>query len=556
VSCQACHGPGETHVAWAQQEDEAADYSDDESLGLIVDYGSMDASGQVESCARCHSRRYPISPDDQHAQPYLDHFMPELLREGMYHVDGQILDEVYVYGSYIQSKMYQQGVSCTNCHNVHTGELHLPGNATCTACHQMTPPTPTFPTLTSKAYDTPEHHFHEPDSAGAQCVNCHMPAKNYMVVDPRRDHSLRIPRPDLSVELGTPNACTQCHTDQEAAWAVETMNGWYGDDWQRPHYGETLALGRLGEPAGLESLGLLAADESQPAIVRATALDLLPNYGDGGLEALQAGLAAEMPSLMRVAAVQSISRLNLSPETMVENLAPLLADPIRAVRIEAANGLAGVPRTYLDETQLGDFDRALLEYMTAQVALTDQPEGYANLGSLFTWNGYVAQAEQAYETAIERDSHFYQAQNNLATLYYRQGEWEKAEAILEEGLTTSPNAGYLHYSLALLLVEQERIEEAVEHLDQAAALLQEDPRVQYNYGLLLQQVSRYSEALAALQRANELQPDDPDYLYGLITFHMSAGEWEHAQIYAEQLVQLYPSVPEFQELLASLRDRG
>ncbi|MEM7537622.1 MAG: tetratricopeptide repeat protein [Chloroflexota bacterium] len=550
VSCQSCHGPGEAHVAWANQEA----YDEDEGIGkgLVVDYVSMDAQTAVETCARCHSRRYPISLNDNHSDPFLDHFVPELLREEVYHPDGQILDEVFVYGSYLQSKMYQQGVSCMNCHNPHTGDVLLPGNELCATCHQESPPTQVFPTLQSKVYDSPDHHFHTQDSTGAQCVNCHMPAKNYMVVDPRGDHSFRIPRPDLSIELGTPNACTQCHTDQEPAWAVATMNAWYGEDWQQPHYGQVLAAGQAGVADAPERLRTLVSDESQPTIVRASALDLLRLYGEFGVETLQTALTAES-ALMRAIAAQALGEIAI--ETQVSNLAPLLTDSIRAVRIEAANALAAVPPGFFDDSQQTALDSALAEYEIAQLAQADQPEGHANLGSLYARQGKFEKAERAYGMAITRSPYFYQAHNNLANLYYQQGDIIKAELVFREAIEVAPNEGLLHYSLALLLVEQERPSEAMRTFDRAAELLPDAPRVQYNYGLILQQFGRMDEALAALRRANELQPQDPDFLYALIVFHMQREEWMSALPYAEELVKEFSDVPEFQELLSSLRSR-
>lgn len=549
VSCQSCHGPGAAHVAWASAEERVG-----AEPQLVVDYDTMDAKAQVESCAPCHSRRYPISPDDQPGRPFLDDFMPELLREGLYHADGQILEEAYEYGSFLQSKMYARGVGCTQCHNPHTLELRQPGNTLCTACHQPNPPTARFPTLPAKAYDTPEHHFHSVDSAGAQCVNCHMPAQNYMVVDPRRDHSLRIPRPDLSLTLGTPNACTQCHTDQQPAWAVAAMQEWYGADWQRPHYGEVLAAGRAQAPDGAAALSALVNDAAQPTIVRATALDLLRAYGNGGLATFQAALTAEA-GLLRAVAIPGLALLPDAEKLAV--LAPLLHDPIRAVRIEAARELAMVPPTTLDQmdqSQRAAFDSALAEYVAAQLAQPDQPEGHANLGRFYTVLGELEKAEAAYQTTIARDRSFYQAHNNLANLYYRQGRPKEAEQILQAGLAASPEAGVLYYSLALLLAEEQRFDEALANFAQATSLMENDPRVFYNYGLLLQQVGRYTDALAALQRAYQLTPDDPEILYALITFHMRAGEREQALPYALELTTRYPAVPEFQALLESLRN--
>ncbi len=207
VSCQACHGPGGRHVDWAKREADNLSAQDRQSnapvTDLVVDFAKLDGPGQVAQCARCHSWRRQVSAKDQHGRSLFDDFVPERLQTGLYHADGQILDEVYVYGSYVQSKMYRAGVRCTDCHQPHTLKLRAEGNALCVQCHQSQPDK-RFSTLAAKAYDTPEHHFHPTGSAGAQCVNCHMPDQTYMRIDPRRDHSFRVPRPDVSVKLGTP----------------------------------------------------------------------------------------------------------------------------------------------------------------------------------------------------------------------------------------------------------------------------------------------------------------------------------------------------------------
>ena len=212
VSCQACHGPGAEHVAWGRSW-KAGNGDTESSNGLIVDFRGHDSRYQVDTCARCHSRRRQVSAEDAHGRHLLDDFLPSLLRDDLYHADGQILDEVYVYGSFLQSKMYAAGVRCTDCHDAHSAGLKAPGNDLCVQCHQPHN-NRRFATLKARHYDSTTHHFHPAGSPGAQCVNCHMPAKTYMVVDPRRDHSFRIPRPDLSVKLGTPNACTGCHDNQ------------------------------------------------------------------------------------------------------------------------------------------------------------------------------------------------------------------------------------------------------------------------------------------------------------------------------------------------------
>ena len=323
VSCQSCHGPGEVHVEWAREKknDKAADY------GLVVDFKDNDSRYQIDACARCHSRFHPIGPEYRQGRPLMDDSVPALLTEDLYHADGQILEEVYVYGSFLQSRMYQKGVRCTDCHNPHTAQLFAKGNMLCVRCHQLEPD-PRFKTLKPKIYDTGKHHFHKTGSPGAQCVNCHMPSKNYMVVDPRHDHSLRIPRPDLSVKIGTPNACTQCHKDKSPQWAQEQVVQWYGQKERPTHYGEILAGGGMSDMEAGPLLAELAGQTEQSAIIRATAIRLLPQYGLAATEHLLGALQDE-EALIRFTALRNLEPF--SPELKLISISPLLKDPIRAV---------------------------------------------------------------------------------------------------------------------------------------------------------------------------------------------------------------------------------
>ncbi|HYN61452.1 MAG TPA: cytochrome c3 family protein, partial [Rubrivivax sp.] len=368
VSCQSCHGPGSRHAEWAlgRAADPSRAAPAAERHGLLADLKTP--KSQVEVCSACHSRRAELTATPVPGQPHLDHYLPSLLREGLYHADGQQLDEVFVGGSFRQSKMYRMGVSCTDCHNPHSAKPKLQGNALCLQCHQPQA-NPAFPSATG-SFDTPQHHRHEAGTPGAQCVACHMPAKNYMVVQPRPDHSMRVPRPDLTVSIGTPNACNQCHADKPAQWAADAVTRWYGAPKRPAHYGEVFAAARRGAAGSAQALASIAADAAQPPIVRATALDMLRGNPTAGIgERIEA--TRDVDAEVRAAAASSLDGLEASQR--VPALAPLLKDPLRAVRIAAARSLASLPAGQFDAPTRAAYDAALAEYIAAQSVALDMP---------------------------------------------------------------------------------------------------------------------------------------------------------------------------------------
>ena len=537
VGCQACHGPSAQHVAWAQQAPaEAA--AGALAAGLVVDLAAVDSQTEIQACAGCHAHRQRIGAADRHARPLLDDFQPSTLREGLYFPDGQIRDEVYVWGSFAQSRMHAAGVRCSNCHDPHGLGLRAAGDGVCLQCHREAP-TPRFPGLQPARYDTPAHHFHRAELDGARCVNCHMPARTYMVVDERRDHSFRVPRPDISVALGTPNACTQCHTQQTDTWAAGRAAEWWGEP-RRPHFAHTLAAARRGDPAAEGGLRRLVEDDGQPAIVRATALEHLARYGPGAAESAVSAAADDDP-LLRAAAAAALE--HLEPRSRIAALAALLDDPLRAVRIEAARALTSVPPAALDAWQAAALDAALAEYVDAQQVAADLPAGQLNLGVLHARRGDLPAAERGYRRALELDPAFAPARFNLANLLNRQGNNAAAETVLRGGLGHTPDDGELHYSLGLLLAEEQRFEDAAASLQRAATLLPDRARVRYNLGLVLQRLGRLAAAEAALLAANAADPRDRDVLAALAQLLAGKGETARARTYVETLRRLESAGP-------------
>ncbi len=530
VGCEACHGPGSRHVAWAEVPPMARPPLS--NTGLVVPTSNISGPELVELCAPCHSRRAELGDYDHTGRTLLDHMLPSLLRDGLYFADGQIRDEVYVYASFLQSKMYLRGVTCSDCHDSHTLQLKREGNELCLQCHQR------------EVYDTAEHHFHKKvyegkPSDGALCVRCHAAERPYMVIDWRTDHSYRVPRPDLTSEIGTPNACAQagCHADKPVQWAVDAYRKWYGRA-RRPNFGTTFAAAWKDDPRAADELVRLAGNTLQPAIVRATALELLERYpGEASSAALRAGLASD-DALIRHTAVSSLEVAD--PAARADLLAPLLSDPVRAVRLAAVSKLAGTPRSLLKSYQQAAFDQALAEYRNAMAYSLDFASSGLNLGNISANLGSRRDAERYYRLALSIDDLFFPAKMNLAVLLAGEGRNAEAEALLREVLAAYPANPDAAYSLGLLLVEMGQRKEAEEWLARAAAALPSTPRVHYNHGLLLQQLGRLEEAEVELARALVLDPHNLELQYALADHYLRRGRPADALDIADRMIADHP----------------
>lgn len=560
VSCQACHGPGAAHVRWARALAPGAPVPESADRELVGGLVRGDAPGEIETCAPCHARRYAVSARSVPGEPLLDHHAPEWLWPDLYFADGQIDGEVYVYGSFVQSRMHRRGVRCSDCHEPHALGLRAEGNALCTRCHSPEPDV-RFPSLAARLYDDPAHHFHPEGEPAAACVACHMPARTYMRVDPRRDHSLRVPRPDLTVSIGTPNACNGCHTDRDARWAAGVLDARRPDGVVLPdHFGEALAAARAGAPDAASRLRVLVADPEAPGIARATAVAMLSQPLSADDAASVARSARDGDPLVRLAAARALE--GADPALAVPLLADLVSDARRAVRGEAARSLAGLPRGDLSSAQQAAFARALDAYRAGLQAQADTSEAQLALGVLAARRGRPGAAESAYRRALDLQRDFVPAHVNLANLLAAQGRDEQALAQLRQGLAAATRllatdgtaaaratTGEIHYSMGLLLAEMGRLEEAATELDRAAALLHSRARVHYNHGLALHQLGRAGEAEAALGRAAVLDPDDAGIQQALAVLYAQAGERDAALRHARRSLELSGGAPAARELL-------
>ncbi|SDC23250.1 cytochrome c3 family protein [Ruegeria marina] len=434
VGCEACHGPGAAHVDWATGK-APADGLDAFGFTIGLDAGRPEAL--IEQCAGCHSRREPLADGNPlPGTPYHDAYTLSVLRPGLYHADGQILDEVYVYGSFLQSKMYARGVSCVNCHEPHAATLKAEGNAVCTQCHSPAG-NPDFPSLSLAEYDTPAHTQHAPDSAGAQCKSCHMIERTYMGIDGRRDHSFRIPRPDIGAETGGPDACTDCHTDRGRDWAAGQISEWFPDSTRRgAHYGQVLARGIENAFTAAPDLAALALDDTQPGIVRATALFLLQPAVSADLAQTLAPLLADRDPLVRGGSVAM--QRPLPPEDRAARLIPLLQDPLRAVRIAAAKELIDLPQGAMTRSQAAIWREGAGDLQRSLATRLDFPETHLVLGGIALRLRNMPAAARAFREVIEMDPQRAEAWPVLIEVTELTEGREAARSLLRRALSILP----------------------------------------------------------------------------------------------------------------------
>jgi len=556
VACEACHGPGSRHAEWAKQA--RAPYPQQGDKGLVVlktnwkdawKFPAKDAehaerdrpadTAAMNTCAACHARRSTITESVTPGAPLEDTHRLALLTPPNYYPDGQQREEDYVWSSFLQTEMHQKGVTCMDCHDAHTLKLRAEGNALCTRCHS------------AALVDTEKHHFHKPGTTGGQCVECHMPAQNYMVIDARRDHGIRVPRPDLSSSLGSPNACTQCHAGRKPEWAAAAMDKWYGKSWRaRPQYGTTLHAGATQGAKALPSLLSLAGDPAAPSIVRATAAEMARPYVSlGTLPALR-NLLAHSDPMLRIAVLGLLEPFE--PAVRAQAAAPLLADPVRGVRVEAARILADVGHDRLSPEQRGNRDKAIGEYVESLRQDFDWPAANVSFGNLRMRQGRPEEAIAAYDRALSLDARYIGGYINLADAYRQQKREGDAEKVLRSGLALLPRAADLHFALGLLLVRKGDKAAALKELAAAAMLAPDNARYSYVHAVGLHSAGRRSEALAMLRAADARHPYDLDILGALISMNREAGNVRDALLYARKIAEVFPDDPGVTRLQSEL----
>ena len=537
VGCQACHGPASSHLR-AVTENNPLPHS-----GFDVDLKSKDATVELETCARCHARRAPLGDGFTVGKRLMDDYLPSVLTRELYALDGKIKDEVFEHGSFLQSKMFDKGVRCSNCHNPHSTELKAAGNALCLQCHNTAGKAAIAGIdgkgLQAKNYDAIDHHRHAEGQPGSQCVDCHMPGKFYMGNDYRHDHSFSIPNPVRAKALGTTDACLGCHQGKAGDRVTEQFKLWTAHDApQAARYDESLWLIRGGRPGAAQALYEQLRRSNLPAIQRATLLAELANYpSESALQLASKDLNHPAPQV-RESAVRAVSAF-LPPAERVALLSPLLSDSVRAVRIIAARNLQGAARNGLGTNQVA-WDKAIGEYESVQLSLAERAESNLNLAMLYQASGRNAEVEARLRAALLRDPDFYPALVTLAQWLEASGRSAEASTLLNDAIKAQPQAALLQHSLGLALIRGGQPEQAMKALQQAVKLEPDNSQYRYVLAVALHQSGQLEQACAQMEELLKRQPAFRDARLALIQFYLDSGQEPKAQVVLQAWKQINP----------------
>lgn len=512
VGCEACHGPGSRHVQWARSGQPSGDKGLATQIGKAwqpqagvraIPDSPPGMSGQLQVCSACHSRRTELQQPDITAA-FHDSYILSPPLAGLYHADGQIREEVYETGSFMQSPMHQNHVSCSNCHEPHSSRLRATGNALCLQCHE--PP----------KYQTKAHFFHEPESAGAQCVNCHMPQQTYMGVDVRRDHSFRVPDPIASLRFGVPNACTQCHAGKDDRWAADAVTRHSGRT--EPWYAHTALLhaARSGRAAALPGLLAYAGDDSKPAILRAAVLQESARFASPQLlEAIDGALASADP-LVRTAAVAALREASIGQRAA--RLLPLMQDPVKAVRMSVARQLIELRTANAPPALQPQLETLFAEYEASLLHNADMPESMSDLALFRNAQGNLEGAIEALLKARQLAPKYLPAMLNLSDLYRARGRDDLGEPLLREAMAAYPESADARHMMGLLYVRTGRTPDSVALFRQASQMAPDNPHYAMVYAVALVETGRRPEGIAVLEAASRRFPDDPQIRQALQSF--------------------------------------
>ncbi|PWU08203.1 MAG: ammonia-forming cytochrome c nitrite reductase subunit c552 [Verrucomicrobia bacterium] len=598
VGCEACHGPLKEHV---EQENkvrnpkseirnpkfEARRPQDTDHVATnyelrTTDYGprttnlAFTRDQVLDTCASCHARRTELTGNFQPGDSFYDHYSLTTVDESdRFYPDGQVRDEDYELSAFLGSRMHASGVRCLDCHEPHSMKPRLPGNWLCMRCHNGS--------FTNAPLIDPVAHSHHrvfgyspdgkltntdlttyeergtrgegrgtagtdaltlsrshapPALSGGDCVNCHMPQTAYMQRHWRHDHGFTVPDPLMTKQFGIPNACTRCHSDKSADWALESVTKWYGDKMDRPSRARTqwIARARNGEEAAREPLLKMLEAETN-AYWRAVAVGLLAQWvGETNVQSGLLKALGDVHPLVREKAVRSLEPLKSEDNRISTLLRKRVDDSVRNVRLAAAWTLR---HTLLAGPEL----EAFLDFNS------DQPTGQMQEGALEMERGDFQQAVAHYQKAVLWDSNSAPIRHDLAVALDMAGRANEAIPHLEAACRLQPKEAEYEFKLALAWNEVGAPEKTITLLEKAVALDPRHARAWYNLGLARNARGQSQEALDALVRAESISSGDPQIPYARATILLALRRIQEAETAARRALELDPGYADARALI-------
>lgn len=512
ISCEACHIDVKKHLSLAKknkfsnfQKDSLSHtvkkatwiFKKDKNSAIIANPNFNILQNQkniINICGTCHSRRENISKFKTN-EDFYDNFKLKMLEKNLYEIDGQILDEVFVLGSFLQSKMYKKGVSCTNCHEPHSQKLYFEGNNLCLQCHKK------------NIFDVKTHHNHKKNSIGSKCINCHMPQKKYMGVDFRADHSFSIPRPDLSILYNTSNACTNCHKNKSNLWAKKSLKNFLKKQNKNlSNKKDTYTkINKMLQNNNFSALNYFLTEEinSLAKIQIATLYEQLKKFPINNTYNI---LSKDLKNKNILIKLSAISALEYAPPKIkISLLFPLKDDKNLSVRNKITQVLSS-SFDFMNKEQKQIFKKLTKELIKTLEYNSDSPIYLTNLANLYINLKNFNQAKKLLKEALEIEANYLPANLNLADIYRIQGLEKKVFNTLKKTLTFAKDYSIVYYSIALHYLRINKVSQAIKYLKISISKKDANALNFYVYALALLKNNQIEKAKEILTKSLEKWP--------------------------------------------------
>ena len=541
INCETCHGPSEEHNRVCREAPKGTVPADLK----IISAKRFTADQHNATCSGCHAKMIPLTATFTPGEKFFDHYDLITLENPDFYPDGRDLGENYTYTSWLMSPCLQSGkLHCVTCHTSsgrYRFKAEEKANDACMPCHA------------EKVQNAPTHTHHKLGSKGNQCVSCHMPMTSFARMN-RTDHSMLPPAPSATLRFKSPNACNLCHSDKDAAWADSHVRKWRKRDYQAAVLLRAgfIDAARKGDWSRLSDILSYIKNTKNNEIYRTSLVRLLRACDDERKWPTLRQLLKDPSPLVRASTALAFSD-GLTHEN-IDALLPITADPVRLVRIRAAEALSPILKSRVPEEAKQRFEAAQAEFLSALNARPDDWSSHYNLGNFYASQNEIEKATASYETAIRLEPRAILALTNIAIVYGRKGEYDKAETSLKKAIEIDPKSAPVHLNLGLLLAERSRKEEAEKELRTALNL---DPKLApaaYNLGLLIMK-GHPDEGLSYCRKAYELSSNNPKYSYTLAFFQVQKGDRKGAVKTLRDTVKRHPGHVDAALLLGEIYEK-